>query len=132
MPNKRTPNSKNLEEKNAENAIRRIRKSHNDLLDRIAFEEEREKQKYISAVKSHEELSEIMKESTQREKLRKDLEIQKRNAETIRISQNAEILRSKMDQNQANFVANQRRASARNRTRIRKEEKRISDMLNQG
>merc|ERR1712174_194211 len=34
---------KNLEQKNAENAILRIRKSHNDLLDRIAFEEEREK-----------------------------------------------------------------------------------------
>ena len=101
-------------------------------LDRIAVEEEREKQKYISAIKSHDELSEIMKESFIRQNQRKNLEIERKKAENLRMSENAEILRAKLDQNQANFLANQRRVSARNRSRMKKEEERIAEMLDEG
>ena len=73
-----------------------------------------------------------MKESFLRQNQRKNLEIERKNAENLRMSENAEILRAKLDQNQANFLANQRRASARNRSRMKKEEERIAEMLDEG
>ena len=73
-----------------------------------------------------------MKESFNRQNQRKNLEIERKNAENLRMSENAEILRAKLDQNQANFLANQRRVSARNRSRMKKEEERIAEMLDEG
>ena len=73
-----------------------------------------------------------MKESFIRQNQLKNLEIERKKAENLRMSENAEILRAKLDQNQANFLANQRRASARNGSRMKKEEERIAEMLDEG